>query len=257
MTHATRSDTTDTSRVANLSLSAATLGITLVAVVAFVLSFHGLDDYGRRVAGLGQLSPLVPIAIDGLTLLAVATTTLLRHSPWHVRAYAWFVFAVASGLSIGGNLAHAAARHLPPAGEVGAVASPVVLALGSHLAIVTMRQLERQKEQRQAAEAMRRAETESAVKAERRAARVATPPPSGDATPPRQRAATPRPPKTPRASDVLSGRVRQMWSDGQSHAEIAMALGISKKTAERHTEPLRQKAPPDVAEEPDRAEATA
>lgn len=253
MTSATPRDTGGTSRVAHLSLLAFT---AIVGTVAFTLSFHGLDDYGRRVAGFGALSPLVPVAVDGLTLVAVAATVLLRNATWRIRAYAWLVFAVAVALSIGGNLAHAAARDLSAWGQVGAVASPVVLAFASHLVIVTRRTLEREDHVRAVAEAARQAEAEAAAKAERRAARTATPATpatSAVASAPRQRAATPHAPKTGRPSDTLAAQVRQMWTAGQSHAQIALALGISKKTAERHTEPLRQKTPADVAEEPDRA----
>lgn len=130
----------DTSRAAYGALIFFTV---VVATVTFVLSFHGLDDYGTRVAGLGQLSPLVPLGVDGLTLVAVAATYLLRFAPWRVRSYAWLVFAIAVGASVAGNLSHAAARHLGRDGWVGAAAWPILLALASHMVIVTRRWMER------------------------------------------------------------------------------------------------------------------
>jgi hypothetical protein len=127
-----------------------------------------------------------------------------------------------------------------------------LLASTSHLAIVTRRTLERQDEQRAAVESQRRvdearrqAAEAAALRAERRASRAATPP--------RQRAATAGGTRASHGRDSVAERVRQMWTDGQSHAEIAMALGISKKTAERATEPLRQRATDDAADDDERA----
>jgi len=114
----------------------------LVGAVTFVLSFSGLDDYGSRVAGLGFLSPLVPIGVDGLTLCAVAATFLLRHARWRARAYAWSVFAIAVASSVAGNLSHAAAKELSSEGMVGAAAWPILLALASHMVIVVRRNME-------------------------------------------------------------------------------------------------------------------
>jgi Protein of unknown function (DUF2637) len=114
----------------------------LVATVTFILSFSGLDDYGRRVARMAVLSPLVPIGVDGLTLCAVAATFLLRHARYRVRLYAWSVFAIAVGSSVAGNLSHAAARALSWEGMVGAAAWPILLALASHMVIVVRRNMD-------------------------------------------------------------------------------------------------------------------
>lgn len=128
----------DSRRVAYIALLAFTV---LVAAVTFVLSFSGLDDYGRRVAHLGDLSPLVPIGVDGLTLCAVAATFILRDAPLRVRLYAWCVFGVAVAASVAGNLSHAEARSLSWKGMVGAAAWPILLALASHMVIVVRRHM--------------------------------------------------------------------------------------------------------------------
>lgn len=130
----------DTARAALVAL---VVLIAFVGAITFTLSFHGLDDYGNRVAGLGRLSPLVPLGVDGLTLVAVAATYLLRFAPWRVRAYAWFVFGVAMALSVAGNLSHANARRLSAEGWAGAAAWPVLFALASHLLIVVRRWMTR------------------------------------------------------------------------------------------------------------------
>lgn len=280
MTHATPSDTSDSPTKARVAFWALLFFTFIVAVVTFVLSFHGLDDYGHRVADTGPLSPLVPVAVDGLTLVAVAATMLLRHAAWHVRAYAWFVFAVAVGLSIGGNLAHAASRHLTLAGKAGAAASPILLALASHLVIVTMRAIEKADKERvadaklrhdgatsgdatgvttTATRATRPASATATVGATDHATRDATGPATPAATAVTQRRATPRPPNAGRAGDTDASKARRLYTAGKSHAEIALALGISKKTAERHTAPLRQAAADDASadSELERVEAMA
>jgi hypothetical protein len=139
---------TDTTRDIRRDGPLAGLGLliaaaAIVAAIAFVLSYVGLDDYGRRVAGENQLSFLVPLGIDGLTVVAIIATYKLRTAPLHVRAYAWLVFCIALGSSVAGNLSHAVAHHLSRSGQVGAVVWPVFLALASHLVIVVRRWQER------------------------------------------------------------------------------------------------------------------
>jgi hypothetical protein len=134
----------DSHTVSPVAYQALLICTVVVAAVTFALSFHGLSDYGQHVAGVnGWMSWLVPVGVDGLTLCAVAATFLLRHASLHIRVYAWFVFAVAVGSSVAGNLSHAAARGLSWEGKIGAAAWPILLALASHLVIVTRRALER------------------------------------------------------------------------------------------------------------------
>jgi hypothetical protein len=260
----------------------------VVAVVTFVLSFHGLNDYGHKVAGLANLSPLVPLGVDGLTVTAIAATFLLAHASFRQRAYAWTVFFVANGASVAGNLSHADARHLSWQGSIGAAAWPLLLTLASHLAIVTRRHLMGQtpattrvtvERQPDATPATVAPVVDAPVDASAKVlpdadepAAAATPDPVPDvpadvpeppavtppkaepdatdvvpetpkpATPKRRaptlRPAVPRQPRVKRATPET--RAQQMWRDGKSHAEIALALAISKKTAERYTQPLRQ-----------------
>jgi DNA-binding transcriptional regulator YiaG len=116
-----------------------------VAVVAFVWSFHGLDDYGRTVEELEGMSYVVPLGVDGLTLVSVAATFLLRQSHWRVRLYAWSMFGVAVSLSIAGNVSHGQARHLTWQGMLGAAVAPVILALSTHQVVVVWRELDRRR----------------------------------------------------------------------------------------------------------------
>jgi hypothetical protein len=244
MTRATSSDSDMRQHQGQRLAYRALLGATvLVAVVTFALSFHGLNDYGRGVAQLGWMSFLVPIGVDGLTLVAVAATFLLRHHPARVRAYAWSVFLFANVASVAGNLSHANARNLSWDGAVGAGAAPVLLALASHLAIVTRRALERDTQRHDTATARVRHEAPAPATPPAADVPVATAPPV-----PVSRPAGPRRATSKRSGDSIAERVRQMYRDGRSHPEIALALRISKKTAERHTAPLRQSTPDDSEE---------
>lgn len=122
----------------------ALLGCTIaVALVSFALSFYGLEDYGRQVMGLPYgLSAGVPIGVDLFSLCGIAATYMLRRAAWRIRAYAWLVFCVPTGLSVAGNIAHAQHRGLGQAGIGGAAAFPVILALATHLVVVVRRYLD-------------------------------------------------------------------------------------------------------------------
>jgi hypothetical protein len=239
----------------------------IVAVVTFVLSFHGLDDYGDTVAGLGRLSWLVPLGVDGLTLTAIAATFLLARAAYRVRLYAWTVFAIANTASVAGNLSHANARHLPWDGAAGAAAWPILLTLASHLAIVTRRSLARRisdaDDQALSQPAVQVAAPADAASVSQDVAPAASDLPQADgaavsqpaasdsgtaaapvppvvATPaaptaapkPRQRRTTPG--GTPRDN------ARRRVAAGESCATVAMSLGKDKRTVERWTADVRE-----------------
>jgi hypothetical protein len=111
----------------------------IVAASSFALTYHGLYGYGRKVAHLGDFAWLVPVAVDGATLCAIAATFLLAHTALRVRAYAWLVFFATNALSVLGNLAFAHAAGLGWQGSVGAAAWPVLVTLVAHLGIVAWR----------------------------------------------------------------------------------------------------------------------
>lgn len=260
----------------------------LVAVVTFVLSFSGLNDYGRRVAGLANLSWLVPLGVDGLTLCAVAATFLCRDTRLRVRLYCWIVFAVAVACSVTGNLSHAAARHLSWQGSIGAAAWPILLALASHLVIVVRRNMETAASDMAGGDSQTRRrwwrQPQTTRQAEPGPAPVvlaATQPTLADrdiaarpadhdpvltrpapAAPPRPATRTPKPlrPAAPRDNDLTRQKARDMYRRGNADlGAIASQLGVSKRSVERYTTDLRQAPPSDTdtsdSEERDRAPA--
>lgn len=213
-----------------LAFGAAVFVASLVAADAFVWTYHGNDDYGHRVAGLSYLSPVVPIGLDGLTLVAVAATFLLRHAPLRVRLYAWMVFGVAMSLSIAGNLSHADSRHLGWQGMAGAAVAPVLLGLSSHLVIVVRRALDRPVA----------AEPAPVVAPTVVAAQPAPPTVAELALPPRRPSGASRPSRGVNLADV-----RSAFYQRERAGDVAQRLGTSKRTVERAYAALRAQEPAD------------
>lgn len=218
-------------RLAYVALLACT---TAVGAVTFVLSFVGLRDYAERVAGFApELSWLVPVGVDGLTLCAVAATMLLRHAEWKARAYAWCAFGIAVAASVAGNLSHATARHLSWEGHVGAAAWPIFLALASHMVIVVRRHMERARSRENSAPAV--APSRASVAAPPAVAETPSPAPSPQpaqrprrATP-AQRRATPK----AKTDDDVRAEARRRVAVGEKVPAVAISLGVNKATVYR------------------------
>lgn len=246
MTDATATRDRESKRFAYWSLLACT---TAVGAVTFVLSFVGLRDYAERVAGFPtELSWLVPVGVDGLTLCAVAATMILRHATWRPRAYAWAAFGIAVAASVAGNLSHADARSLSWEGHIGAASWPIFLALASHMVIVVRRNMERTTPRRRTADAGH-AETPSLPASPEPTTAVvdgfaATAATVGEAPAetverrptPRRRAKATK--KTTRAvakavgDDEIRAALRRV-DGGESVAKVALSLGVHKATVYR------------------------
>jgi transposase-like protein len=246
MTDATATRDRESKRFAYWSLLGCT---TAVGAVTFVLSFVGLRDYAERVAGFpAELSWLVPVGVDGLTLCAVAATMILRHATWRPRAYAWAAFAIAVAASVSGNLSHADARGLSWEGHIGAASWPIFLALASHMVIVVRRNMERTSPRRTAATAP------SATTGSIEVLPEPATPPVGDVTAtaadePAEAPAEPVRRQTPRRRAKPAKRtargVAKTFSDdeiraalrrcegGESVAKVALSLGVHKATVYR------------------------
>jgi hypothetical protein len=135
---------TDKPRIRKRVLAAFGAPILTVAGASFTETFHGLYDLMQRVEREGTvLSAVGPIGIDGLQLVALAGTYFLRRAEWHVRLYVWMVFLAANGVSVAGNVIDASARGLTDWGVRIAGVWPILLALASHIAIVSVRRLEK------------------------------------------------------------------------------------------------------------------
>jgi transposase-like protein len=242
MTHATATRDREPRRLAYWALLGCT---TAVGAVTFVLSFVGLRDYAERVAGFpSELSWLVPVGVDGLTLCAVAATMILRHATWRPRAYAWAAFGIAVAASVAGNLSHADARRLSWEGHIGAASWPIFLALASHMVIVVRRNMERAPRRSNTTPVEHRADVSPAPVPEP-SANVAPELPAtldATATEPAQRP-TPRRRAKPAkkasrgvakafSADEIRAALRRV-ENGESVAKVALSLGVHKATVYR------------------------
>lgn len=104
--------------------------IPVATVAGFVLSYRGLFDWARYHQWPLYLAPLFPLLID---LLIIAGEVVLfvaaidANTPRRVRISAWVIVIAFTGLSVAGNVGHAATGDLLTRGGWGL--PPVVLAI--------------------------------------------------------------------------------------------------------------------------------
>lgn len=232
-----------------------------VAAVTFALSYYGIRDYAERVMGLPRwMSWLAPVAVDVFSLVGLVSAIALATARWRSRAYAWFVFVVAAVASVGANVAHANERRLAWEGIVGAAAVPLFFLLSSHLVVVVRRHVV----SRRPAPSVSQPEGASrqvtadvapvngvAVPAPMSHPHVSqvsldkTPPGVPDVSQPVSPPATRAPargasrPATRGTDDPKMRAARRRVTKGDTCADVAVSLGVSKKTVERWTADIR------------------
>ncbi|MEU3755089.1 DUF2637 domain-containing protein [Streptomyces olivoreticuli] len=123
------------------------LGIALLAVFAFALSYDALRQMGVAIHIRGLLTYAFPLVIDGFIAVGVGALLMLRTAPWYSRLYVWLLVGAATMTSIWANALHAVrlneqARHGDglrlddvTVGALSAIA-PLALAGAVHLYIV-------------------------------------------------------------------------------------------------------------------------
>lgn len=122
---------------------------TLVVLVSFALSFHGLYEFARTIVHLPhEFSLTVPLALDLFSLVAMFAAFLTHDAPWKVRAYCWAIVCATVGVSVTANAIYAwnvletfgATRYAIAAVAVAAL-WPILAALSLHLIILAWRHL--------------------------------------------------------------------------------------------------------------------
>ncbi|MFD4256442.1 DUF2637 domain-containing protein [Streptomyces sp. NPDC058534] len=83
------------------------LGIALLAVFAFALSYDALRQMGVAIHIRGLLTYAFPLVIDGFIAVGVGALLMLRTAPWYSRLYVWLLVGVATMTSIWANAVHA------------------------------------------------------------------------------------------------------------------------------------------------------
>ncbi|MFI5759244.1 DUF2637 domain-containing protein [Streptomyces sp. NPDC051569] len=83
------------------------LGIALLAVFAFALSYDALRQMGVAIHIRGLLTYAFPLVIDGFIAVGVGALLMLRTAPWYSRLYVWLLVGAATVTSIWANATHA------------------------------------------------------------------------------------------------------------------------------------------------------
>jgi hypothetical protein len=197
----------------SVRLAAATTAV--VALAAAILSWDALSWAARQSGVDPRLAWLWPVAVDGGIATGTVAAVALRNARLRVRAWAWCVLGGGVSISLVGNAAHAAGGS--PLHRVAAAVPALALAASLHLLTVLVRH----------------------VGANARA--TAAPAPGLGPTPPaRQRRAS--------GSDRDRRLARLLARHpNATAAEVALALGVSRRTAQRLLAEARR--PRVVAEE--------
>jgi hypothetical protein len=104
--------------------------IPIATAAGFVLSYRGLYDWAIHHGWPWYLAPLFPLLIDLLIIsgeVVLFVAAIDGDTPRLVRGWAWAITVVFTGLSVAGNVSHAATADVPT--RVGWALPPVVLAL--------------------------------------------------------------------------------------------------------------------------------
>jgi hypothetical protein len=104
--------------------------ITLASVVAFGLSYRGLFEWALHHQWPVAVAVFFPLLIDVLIVVCeviLFVAAIDGDTPWHVRALAWLVLLVFTGISVVGNADHAATANA--LSRAGFALPPLVLAV--------------------------------------------------------------------------------------------------------------------------------
>ena len=196
----------------------------LSAAASFALTAWGAYGFGAHVWQLPRpLALLLPIAVDLCTIGTICAAYALRTAPWWTRGYVWLVMGFCVGASVATNEAYVMHLDLGDAARVAALFPPLFLALQVHLLIIVRRWVDTKPVALEPRGEERRPARTSEV-------RVAGGPSSRGGPPPRasvaaavsRRIGRPPHPQAPAAvAAVLAG---------QSTAEVAQQLGLSRRS---------------------------
>ncbi|MGW3228665.1 DUF2637 domain-containing protein, partial [Kitasatospora sp. NPDC001095] len=125
--------------------------IGLLGATGFGLSYDALQQMAQAIHVRGHLSYAWPVVVDGFIAYGVRALVLLREAPWTARAYAWSLFAGATGTSVWANALHAVRLNEQTASHLGelhlgdlavgtlSTIAPIALAGAVHLGIIVTR----------------------------------------------------------------------------------------------------------------------
>lgn len=120
------------------ALRAATAGSVVLAGVTFSMSFTALTELAAQNGVPSAQAWGLPIAIDGLMVVATASTVALKAKA--AIRYAYFALVLGTGLSILGNGLHAATNGQGPIGIGIGSLIPIILFIATHLTLLLARE---------------------------------------------------------------------------------------------------------------------
>ena len=127
------------------ALTAVIIGVILVAVAAFLLSYEGIHQIAIQAGVSAGLARLYPLMFDAMLVIACAATLALRSAGWGAKCYVWASLLLLIGAVAVGDALHATGVKLT--GEAAratiAIIPWVLLLMGFGLWLVMLRQWRR------------------------------------------------------------------------------------------------------------------
>lgn len=120
------------------SVRIASTGTIAVGGLAFSLSFTALSGLASANGVPSSQAWMVPLVIDGGTVVATAATLALTRNRW----FAWVLLILSSMVSVYGNVAHAGAVSGTVISMVIAAIPPLWLLAATHLTVMLINQRE-------------------------------------------------------------------------------------------------------------------
>ncbi|MGN6172812.1 MAG: DUF2637 domain-containing protein [Streptosporangiaceae bacterium] len=127
------------------ALTAVIIGVILVAVAAFLLSYEGIHQIALQAGVSAGLARLYPLMFDAMLVIACAATLALRSAGWGAKCYVWASLLLLIGAVAVGDALHATGVKLT--GEAARATIAIIpwalLLMGFGLWLVMLRQWRR------------------------------------------------------------------------------------------------------------------
>jgi hypothetical protein len=127
------------------ALTAVIIGVILVAVAAFLLSYEGIHQIALQAGVSAGLARIYPLMFDAMLVIACAATLALRSAGWGAKCYVWAALLLLVGAVAAGDALHATGVKLngQAARATIAIIPWVLLLMGFGLWLVMLRQWRR------------------------------------------------------------------------------------------------------------------
>src|SRR5262245_53457862 len=127
------------------ALTAVIIGVILVAVAAFLLSYEGVPQVALQAGVSEGLARLYPLMFDAMLVIVCAAALALRSAGWGAKCYVWVsLLLVVGAVAIGGALHATGIRLTGQAARAAIAVIPwALLLMGFGLWLVMLRQWRR------------------------------------------------------------------------------------------------------------------